>query len=113
MTSKFSDLRSLRAVRDQQAEPDHEAAPAAPPAPTPAAPLETPEGGNARRPGKRRDAAFTKATVYLNRKAYLEAKSRMMLAGRKGEVSDLLSELLIGYLDGRFAVDLPELPLEE
>lgn len=109
--SKFADLRALRAVRDQQAHDDQDT----PPTDEQQAasqPVQHPEEDSTshlRRPGKRRDATFTKATVYINKKAYLEAKSRMMLAGRKGEVSDLLSALLIGYLKGEFEVKLPDI----
>lgn len=104
MPSKFS---SLLATRGE--EPEEEEKPASKggagkkrPPEAPEAPPEPAAGKKrGRPPGKRTDPAYEQVTAYLRRDTYAEVKIRLIREGRRQEFSDLLEELLTGWLNDR------------
>lgn len=108
MTSKFGPILKEAKGRAAAVEPPHEPTPAQASAATPSAsinppaPLESPRRG--RPPGKRSDPGFVQVSAYIADDLYHSVKLSLLKEskGRKGrEFSELVSELLSGWLDTR------------
>ena len=103
MTSKFAGLKEMRQRRSQQDGVGESLEVAAAPSPMSASLAEASAAPVAARkmgrpPGKRSNPEYQQVTVLLHSATYTETRKRLL--GERQDVSDLINELLSGWLKG-------------
>lgn len=82
-----------------EAEHTHQAGTPAPPSPAPAQPSAPRRPG--RPPGKRSDPTFEQVTAYIPRDLYRDVRIALLQDDRRPEFSELVADLLSGWLASR------------
>lgn len=95
MASKFKGI--LDSVKDREPE----AVEALPPPPSPAPAMITPAKKRGRPSGKRSDADFVQVTAYIQKDVHREVKIALLKSGDDKDFSDLVDDLLAGWLKSR------------
>lgn len=99
MTSKFKGILDRAKGRDP--EPQPEPAPATPPPPSPAPVEALPPPKRGRPAGKRSDPGYVQVTAYIPSDLHHNIKLALLQERKGREFSELVAELLAGWLDSR------------